>query len=50
MATVNGRPVQHPVTIREIRRVQFTPVRLTEGYDVSEVDAFLDLAEQWLAG
>ncbi|TDW14467.1 DivIVA domain-containing protein [Kribbella kalugense] len=50
MATVNGQPVEHPVTIREIRRVQFTPVRLTEGYDVSEVDAFLDLAEQWLAG
>jgi DivIVA domain-containing protein len=50
MATVNGLPVQQPVTVREIRRVQFTPVRLTEGYDVSEVDAFLDVAEEWLGG
>jgi DivIVA domain-containing protein len=50
MATVNGLPVQRPVTVREIRRIQFTPVRLTEGYDVSEVDAFLDLAEQWFGG
>ena len=48
MATVNGLPVDRPVTVREIRRVQFTPVRLTEGYDVEEVDAFLDTAEEWL--
>jgi DivIVA domain-containing protein len=50
MATVNGLPVDRPVTIREIRRVQFTPVRLTEGYDVEEVDIFLDTAEEWLSG
>jgi len=49
MATVNGLPVERPVTVREVRRVQFTPVRLTEGYDVQEVDDFLDLAEQWLS-
>ena len=50
MATVNGRPVERPVTPREIRKVQFTPVRLTEGYDVEEVDNFLDEAESWLSG
>ncbi|MEU4196008.1 DivIVA domain-containing protein [Kribbella sp. NPDC026611] len=50
LATANGRPVERPVTIREIRRVRFTPVRLTEGYDVEEVDAFLDEAERWLGG
>lgn len=48
MATVNGEPIDRPVTPREIRRVQFTPVRLSEGYDVTEVDAFLDEAENWL--
>ncbi|MGW7686911.1 DivIVA domain-containing protein [Kribbella sp. NPDC054772] len=50
LATVNGLPVERPVTVREIRRVQFTPVRLTEGYDVEQVDAFLDTAEGWLSG
>jgi DivIVA domain-containing protein len=48
MATVNGQPVDRPVTAREIRKVQFTPVRVREGYDVTEVDAFLDEAESWL--
>nr|WP_275402547.1 DivIVA domain-containing protein [Streptomyces sp. SID13031] len=50
MATVNGQPVDRPVTPREIRKVQFTPVRLTEGYDVEEVDDWLDEAEGWLSG
>jgi DivIVA domain-containing protein len=50
MATVNGLPVDRPVTPREIRRVQFTPVRLREGYDVEEVDLFLEEAEGWLSG
>ena len=50
MATVNGLPVERPVTPREIRRVRFTPVRLTEGYDVEEVDIFLEKAEGWLGG
>jgi len=50
MATVNGLPVDRPVTPREIRKVQFTPVRLTVGYDVEEVDNFLDKAEGWLSG
>ena len=50
MATVNGLPVDRPVTPREIRKVKFTPVRLTEGYDVEEVDNFLDEAEGWLSG
>lgn len=36
LATVNGLPVDCPVTAREIRRVQFTPVRLTEGCDVTD--------------
>ncbi|MFF0341995.1 DivIVA domain-containing protein [Kribbella sp. NPDC004875] len=50
MATVNGLPVERPVTAQEIRRVQFSPVRLSEGYDVEQVDAFLDTAEGWLSG
>lgn len=48
MATVNGQPVDQPVTARELRKVQFSPVRMREGYDVAEVDAFLDEAESWL--
>jgi DivIVA domain-containing protein len=48
MATVNGRPVDRPVTAAEVRNVQFTPVRLSEGYDPEEVDAFLDTAAEWL--
>ncbi|GAB2669045.1 DivIVA domain-containing protein [Kribbella swartbergensis] len=48
MATVNGRPVERPVTAREIRKVQFSPVRMREGYDVLEVDLFLERAEEWL--
>jgi DivIVA domain-containing protein len=50
MATVNGQPVEHPVTAREIQNVQFTPVRFREGYDVLEVDQFLEQAEGWLNG
>jgi DivIVA domain-containing protein len=50
MATVNGLPVDKPVTAREIRRVQFAPVRVREGYDVVEVDEFLERAEGWLSG
>jgi DivIVA domain-containing protein len=49
MATVNGEPVERPVTAREIRKVQFTPVRMREGYDVVEVDLFLERAEEWLS-
>ncbi|GAA1562358.1 hypothetical protein GCM10009741_79780 [Kribbella lupini] len=50
MATVNGLPVERPVTTREIRTVQFSPVRMREGYDVMEVDLFLETAEGWLDG
>jgi DivIVA domain-containing protein len=50
MATVNGRPVSRPVTTQEVRGVQFSPTRLSEGYDIEEVDAFLDTAEAWLSG
>lgn len=50
MATVEGRPVDLPVTAEEVRDISFTPVRIREGYDVEEVDAFLDLAQRWLAG
>jgi DivIVA domain-containing protein len=50
MATVNGQPVERPVTAREIRNAQFSPVRLREGYDVFEVDQFLERAEEWLTG
>ncbi|MEU8224979.1 DivIVA domain-containing protein [Kribbella sp. NPDC048915] len=50
MATVNGRPVERPVTAGEIRTIQFSPVRMSEGYDVEEVDAFLDTAGEWLSG
>jgi DivIVA domain-containing protein len=50
LATVNGLPVDRPVTVRELRKVQFTPVRLSEGYDVQEVDNWLDQAEGWLTG
>ncbi|WBQ08620.1 DivIVA domain-containing protein [Kribbella sp. CA-293567] len=50
MATVNGRPVDRPVTAREIRNVRFSPVRIREGYDVMQVDLFLEEAESWLTG
>lgn len=48
LATVNGQPVDRPVTAHEVSNVQFTPVRLREGYDVAEVDIFLETAESWL--
>jgi DivIVA domain-containing protein len=48
IATVNGEPVERPVTPRDVRRVQFSPVRLHQGYDIVEVDQFLDEAEDWL--
>jgi DivIVA domain-containing protein len=48
MATVEGRPVDRPVTDAELREVTFTPVRFREGYDVEEVDAFLEQAQAWL--
>lgn len=48
MATVNGLPVDRPVTAHEVRNVQFTPVRIREGYDVQQVDLFLEEAEGWL--
>jgi DivIVA domain-containing protein len=50
MATVNGQPVDRPVTSREIRTVRFSPVRIREGYDVMEVDLFLETVEGWLDG
>src|SRR5262245_16650560 len=34
-----------PLTPEDVRSKQFTPVRLREGYDVTEVDAFLDEVE-----
>src|SRR4051794_13212792 len=37
--------------IRDIERVRFTPVRMREGYDMGEVDEFLDrLVEAARAG
>ncbi len=48
LATLTGRPVDRPVTAKQIREVEFTPVRFREGYDVAEVDAFLEKAEGWL--
>jgi DivIVA domain-containing protein len=50
MATVNGQPVDRPVTAAEIRNVRFSPVRIREGYDVTQVDLFLEEAEGWLTG
>src|SRR5690349_14386128 len=47
-ATVEGRYVDSPVTVADIRNVSFTPVRFREGYSVDEVDAFLDQAAQAL--
>src|SRR4029450_13230150 len=34
-----------PLTPEAVRSKQFTPVRLREGYDVTEVDSFLDEVE-----
>jgi DivIVA domain-containing protein len=34
-----------PLTPEDVRSKQFTPVRLREGYDVTEVDSFLDEVE-----
>src|SRR5689334_3414117 len=34
-----------PLTPDDVRSKQFTPVRLREGYDVTEVDSFLDEVE-----
>lgn len=48
MATVNRRPVDRPVTERDIREVAFSVVRLREGYEIEQVDLFLDRAEEWL--
>lgn len=48
LATVNGQPVDVPVTAQDIENVQFTPVRFRDGYDVNEVDIFLETAETWL--
>jgi DivIVA domain-containing protein len=48
MATVNGQPVQRPVTADEIRNIAFSSVWMREGYHVAQVDMFLDQAEDWL--
>lgn len=48
MATVEGRPVDRPVTADEIQQVIFRSVRLTEGYSMEEVDTFLEQAENLL--
>ena len=48
LATVNGTPVDRPVTAREISTKQFSTVRIREGYDVMEVDLFLEEAEALL--
>ena len=50
MATVERRTTTKPVTANDIRHAQFTPVRLREGYDIIEVDQFLEQAEGWLDG
>ncbi|GAA1556726.1 hypothetical protein GCM10009804_11910 [Kribbella hippodromi] len=50
LATVNGLPVDRPVTAQEILNTQFRTVRLTEGYDITEVDQFLDEAAARLDG
>jgi DivIVA domain-containing protein len=34
-----------PLTPDDVRNKRFTPVRLREGYDMAEVDAFLDEVE-----
>ena len=39
-----------PVTSDEVRNVAFSSSRFREGYDVDEVDRFLDLAVGWLNG
>ncbi|MFB6724561.1 DivIVA domain-containing protein [Kribbella sp. NPDC056345] len=49
LATVNGVPVDRPVTAREISTKQFSSVRIREGYDVMEVDLFLEEAERRLS-
>jgi DivIVA domain-containing protein len=49
LATVNGLPVSRPVTADEVRNVQFRPVRFNAGYDVMEVDMFLETAQEWLS-
>jgi DivIVA domain-containing protein len=38
-----------PLTPEDVRSKRFTPVRLREGYDMGEVDAFLDEVEAELA-
>jgi DivIVA domain-containing protein len=38
-----------PLTPQDVSNKRFTPVRLREGYDMSEVDAFLDEVEAELA-
>ncbi|MBB5836435.1 DivIVA domain-containing protein [Kribbella italica] len=49
-ATVDGRAGGEPVTADEIREVQFRSSGLfREGYDVQEVDLFLDHAERLLS-
>ncbi|WP_328992535.1 DivIVA domain-containing protein [Kribbella sp. NBC_01245] len=48
MATVNRRPVDRPVTDRDVREVAFSVVRVREGYEIEQVDLFLDQAEDWL--
>ncbi|MEO6605667.1 MAG: DivIVA domain-containing protein, partial [Aeromicrobium sp.] len=34
-----------PLTPEDVRNKRFTPVRLREGYDMGEVDQFLDEVE-----
>ena len=34
-----------PLTPDDVRNKRFTPLRLREGYDMAEVDAFLDEVE-----
>src|SRR5215212_107746 len=38
-----------PLTPEDVRNKRFTPVRLREGYDMGEVDQFLDEVEAELA-
>ncbi|GAA2808765.1 DivIVA domain-containing protein [Kribbella solani] len=50
LATVNGLPVDRPVTAQEILNTRFRTVRLSEGYDATEVDLFVDTTAARLDG
>jgi DivIVA domain-containing protein len=47
-ATVDGRPVDSPVTAEDARTVQFSSVWFREGYDMEQVDLFLEQVQELL--